>query len=542
MLIEDLTITSEIGENFLGNTVHVKSISIAYGVNALSTATISIELSADGSIHYHDFIKYDIAEIVGKTISIKWKDKALEIFTGRISGIQLDKSQASVAYSINCSGGPLAFYNTEMAVKGWYPSGSIDNKLSEQAFQDALFNEATWNSPKTFMAELANKLLVFDKTQLDKTNSQGTKNAANIVKSELETDLKQILEPEILTKVWGHVGEFRAFKEVIIKRMQELVTSSGASFTYWAILLMICEEIGVYIVPWIKNTLVLPHALFSEAPKANVIFPSLIRSINVVTDPFNFPDQIIIPTDLHSIKDLPLIFEQLNENNSIAVPTFDKFENRNSPYQGNRYKVVPAPKYAQFILRYAPIEVQEEVKKNAISDFSQKNLGAEPGNSKITYNIYKDFAKNMGEFLYKKMRSDRNSAQVVCAFQPYMIPGASCYTIDGVGEDGTRAGMNFRGIIWGLSHTITESDAQTTVSLRHTVFPVTEKFEIKSPLWEKLLPTGQNTRGEPIIEELTGQISGFPEGAGKQVPADDAIFRNPAMNDALAAAEYTGRI
>ena len=101
--------------------------------------------------------------------------------------------------------------------------------------------------------------------------------------------------------------------------------------------------------------------------------------------------------------------------------------------------------------------------------------------------------------------------------------------------------MSFRGVIWGLNHSISQTDAQTTVTVSHAVFPVTEKFEIKSPLWQALLPTSQNPKGAQIVAELMEKVDGFQPGAAEQIPADTALFTDPATSDASAAAKYTGR-
>ena len=539
MLIEDLTIEAEVTSLF-GNNVFVKAIDISYGVNALSTATISIEIGEDAEILYHTFATYALSGIVGTDIKITWKGKELPIYEGKISGIQIEKSESNVGYSVNCSGGLLAFYNTELFIKGWYPQGAFSNTLPTIAFNKALFEtEGIWNSPKTFMKALVAQLDTIFKTAKG-TISKGTSDAASIAKQQLTDDLNLILEPALLQEIWGNVGTFFLFKLGVKQMLQNLVTQEGASFTYWALLLTLCEEIGLYVVPWINRTMILPHALFSNAPKANVIFPSLIRSIVVSTDPFNFPDQIIIPIDTEITTNVSQATSKLTESNSIAVPS--ELEERNSPYIGNRYKVVIAPKYARHILKTTSSSTVAKVIDLLKKDASQEDIKKLEGVAEESYSLYESYARNLGEFLYKRMRSERNTARVVCAFQPYMIPGHSCYTLDG-----NSGGMSFRGIIWGLNHSINETDAQTTVSLSHTIFPVTEEFKIKSPLWQKLLPNTANPKGTQIVTELMTPsdtnpgVPGFQLEAAEQISADETLFNDPAMDDAAKAAEFTGR-
>jgi len=539
MLIEDITIETELVGFSFDNNIKVKSMTIGYGVNTLASANINIEISPAGAVQYHSFQDFKLSEIVGKEILIRWKNDQL-IFQGRVSGVHLVKTAGNVSYSLMCMGGPLALANTTVAVKGWFPLGSDSNARSATLFANVITGGlATWTSPKTFLEKLISETQINGASKADNALSEASRDHLKTLLSELNIDLDNIREPSVLRTFWGTTGVYNGFRDGIRTRMQTLTNMQASEHTYWNLVLLMVREIGATAVPWFDQTLLLPNMLFGNAPKANVLFPSMIQSIDVNTDPFTFPDQVIVPIDNSLRLDPSIAINLLTPSNCIVFPgKINEFDNLNSPFAGTRYMVVTAPKYAESILKYGGKAMYLKVKQLMEEDESQgSTLEARTDLTKASLsnvNIYKEFAKNLAGYTYQKLRTERNTANVITVFHPFLVPGFPCYTIDG-----STKGMSFRGVVQNIQHNIDEYNAQTQISLSY-VTPIDEQITIPNPIFEKILPAsiGANSEDTSVYDMLDTIIPGF----GNQIPFTAALLQEPAMSDAKAAFEFSRNI
>ena len=561
MLIEDITIESELIQKSSGTpssttptttvdtpsgdtSAKVLNVDINFSLNALSEASIAIVLEDNKSIKYLELKEYTRKKFVGQEIKITWKrepnEKDIRLFEGRITGIRLAKSGTSIQYSVKCSGGLLALYNTTVAVAGWFPFGSWDDTNVAEFFEDQITTGQKWKSPKELLKLLGDKLPKARSIRKNK-QSQAAQKQLDQVQSEILSDVEKIIEPEILKEFWGNVGKFSDFSIAIRKRISALVTQEQPNVTYWTLLTTLCNEIGLVVVPWINRTLILPKMLFVDSTKTNFLFPSLLKNYSIMSDPFDHPDQIVMITDESSSEGLPATKDITVNGTAIVFPEDSEVDTTDfSPYQGNRYLLVNPfeYRYLMYIYHERLRKYHLEVKKKN-QDQSRKSTTDDPAPLKKGLADLKVFCKSYAEYLFREIRAKKDVGSCNLAFQPLLAPGFPCYIID------AKQGMNFRGMITRVGHNISQVSAVTNVSVSFLI-SLDEEINFKSPLWEKIVPSGGGIGPDALKLALDEIIQGdYDTSIADHIPYTDTLLTEELkeeMEDELKAGIYTGRL
>jgi hypothetical protein len=540
MLIEDMSVRAKItassnSSNQETPKVEVKSLNIGFALDSLSQASIDITLEDKDKPYYLNASTYKREVFVGKTIEVIWDQKSegsslkeLTLFKGVITGLRISKNPSSVSYSLQCSGGPLAFFNTSLAVKGWFPFGAWDSKNTTELFALKI-RTGEFSSPKQlidlFIGEFTNASFV-----QDGASSQATQKQAKIAVEQLKTDSSSIFEPEILKTYWGNVGKFELFAKGIRDRLIDLISQENSRATFWEFLLSLCGEIGVHVVPWIKGTMIIPDMLFADSSKNNVIFPNLMISESLVSDPFEYPDQIVMITEENLAENISSVKDIIIGQTALIFPEDEDGKDEFSPYIGNRYKLISPYeyRYLTYIKNAAVGDRHDEIKAREV-DETRTVLRNPPGKFIKSLGDYKNYCQNFAEYYYKKIRSEKDVGSIQTVFQPLIAPGFPCYIIDG------ESGMNFRGKVMSVNHSISEASASTSLSVGNLV-NLDEEITFKSPLWEELIPAGAK-----VGPQVLPQAGGVPSEAAKHVPYKEALD-SEAMDNDEEAAKFTGRI
>lgn len=526
--------------------IKVLNVSTTYSIRGLPSANISIIVEKNKSVVGTQITELKKSDFVGTGIKITWnpgsKYRPMTFFTGIISGIGIVKSSTGVQYSVTCTGGPQAMYNTTISTSPWYPFGDKDPATLSELFNDVLLNESTWKTPKELFKQLMSQIPEASATHFTGKITEAAESHFQLAQAFLEVDRQTLQEPQILQTFFGNVGSNEEFDEPIRERIFQLVTQRGSTATYWDLLNEVATEIGCYIVPWINTTLILPHMLFTNAIRANVFFPTMINSVNLQSDPLDYPDQIIVyAEDDFVTTDVATMSVVLRDHCVVFPKKVD--ESEFSPYPSKSYKFVPPPAYSPFIRKSAWLK-KDFAKKQVDVDESREDYdpAEEATLLQQSSELWKNYCENFAEFQYHKLRSENDVADVNTVFHPVAVPGFSAYILDG------ETGTNFRGLLLSVSHSISEQSANTSLRLGNLT-PIDgsgQNLEIRSPLWLQLLPEGANVGPETLTvgTERDGALSEY--GATHVTP--DEALEHVAMggigefNAAEQAAFFTSRL
>lgn len=528
MLIEDFDVTIE---GLQVSDAKVVSINYTFQINSLSSAQIVIERPQDNSVLHLEIQEYTREQVVGSEIEIKWKanDNKL-IYKGMITGLTLAKSAGNVQYTLTAAGGPTALFNTTLSAPGWYPFGTYDNGAIANLFRDEILN-ADWETPLELLKTLVEKIPTSSSFDPN-LNSDSSKNIFPQVIADLTGDLNNFHEAPILSNFFGYIGNFQDYDAAIRRRIQDMVSFEYSDLTFWNFLIALCSEIGATVIPWISKTFIIPNMLFTNPPKLNVLFPSLIRNTGLVSEPIDHPDQVVMYSQTGIAHDISVAYRELRENTSVVFPK--EFRDNFSPYAGRRYLVIPPSeyRYLEYIFYEQLRKTQEEQKSKKV-DESKEDRDENAGKlNKDLQELYKKYCENFAEYYYRKIRAEKDFGQVTAVFQPFLAPGYGSFIID------AKEGMNFRGVITSVSHNISPTSASTIISLSFLI-SMDEEISFKNPLWSELVPSGSESasilENEPAVSfEATEHIP-FSTGL-----VDPEITRE--NEDEELAAKYTGRI
>jgi len=526
--------------------VQVKGINVTYTISGIPTANVSIVIEKNKSVLGIKLTELKKSEFVGSEIKLKWKPgeayKPFTLFQGIVSGVGITKSTAAVHYTIACTGGPSAMFNTTISVANWYPFGFRDNS-STTAFFNTVIVGKDWSSPRDLFRKLLERL----PEPIKRFNTADTPQAAEkhfkLAQKFLAVDSEKLKQPKILEEFFGNIGKFQKFDTEIRERIDALIREGGSSSTYWDLLSQMLREIGCYAVPWVNSTLMLPHMLFSNAIKANVLFPSMIRSISIQSDPLDYPDQIVvyaiagyfskgIPNMKHFSRNMCVVFPPDNEINPSEY----------SPYPSKSYKFLWPPAYAPFILKGAWLNKDlKEAHHDADESREPVDQATESKALILSIKKYKEYLRNYAQFMFHKLRSQNDLGTVECVFNPVIVPGFSSYILDG------ETGTNYRGLVISVSHSISEQSAGTSVQLSNLtplqVGPSDPATDIESPLWLELLPEGAEVGPQTAADGTARDGALSKEGARHVTPKEVLdLLADPEKSNALAAALYTTRL
>lgn len=530
MLIEDLSFyLTGLEEN---SRTKVVRADWTFQIGALSSGTFVIEIPPGGSIHYREMFEYRREEVVGSKIELYWEsNEDLLVYSGVVTGISLLKSVQSVQYSLKVAGGPIALFNTTISTRGWWPFGTFDNSGITQYFKEQIMQQG-WTTPVEFLKRIVN--IVSETTLYDPVqNSQAAKEQFTQVVTELIADLDNLVEAPILENFFGYVGDFDKYSVGIRERLGDMLSLEYSGATYWQFLLAVTGELGISVVPWISKTFVVPNMMFTDPPQLNVVFPSMINSLSVVSEPIEYPDQVVVYPYVGVSQDLALMIRDLEENSAIVHPT--ELRDTYSTYAGNRYLVVPPSeyRYLQYIY-FAQLKATSDVQDSTLVDESKEDRNTDVSALKEGLNRdYQEYCRNFAEYYYRKVRSEKDFGTVNTVFQPLLMPGFGTYIIDGT------SGMNYRGVITQVSHSISEDSASSNFSVSYLV-GITEEISFENPLWKELVPSGSGTASILLNENSVARASKVSHVSYSSDILDPGA--TPANTDALAAAEYTGRV
>jgi hypothetical protein len=536
MLIENIQIQLKLESTSHSSTtsgegdVKCKALNITYSVDGLSQASIEIVKEENNTPYYLNSLNYTREEFVGKSITVTWirgtSDRTV-IFTGVVTGIRVNKSAGGVSYGLSCTGGPLAMYNTSLSVKGWFPFGAWDNSASKRLFQTEIL-EGDWNTPKTLMKALVNVLTSSVLINPPSHSKAAQKQKSQLV-GELTKDVNSLFEPKILEEYWGNVGKFETFAKGIRRRVEDLIAQESSQVTYWDFLVRLCKEIGLFVVPWIKGTMIIPNMLFTNSTKNNVIFPSMMIGESLTSDPFAYPDQVVMISLDQPTDDLVKTIDIVKKQTAVVFPEDEDVRDDFSPYAGNRYQLINPHEYPYLMYIYYESYRDSHGKRKLREDDQSRDKERPITGSLSEFKKFEDYCKNFAEFYFRKIRAEKDVGSVNMVFQPLLAPGFPCYMVDG------STGMNFRGVISSVSHSISENSASTSASVGFLV-NLDEEISFQSPLWGSMVPGGGN-----VGPEVLPQAGGVPSAAAQHVTPKE-VLSSDAMSDETKAAEFTGRI
>lgn len=519
--------------------VTVQQFNYSFGLNVLPRASLTIVKEANKSVRYLDIETYDRKTFVGSTIEITWirpdpQDDIL-LFKGLISGIRISKSVSSVLYSIECTGGPTALYNTTVATKGFYPFGAYDDPAIVGFFAAKILT-GEWKTPKQLITLLANELPNFSVRDSNEF-SQAAKRQIGQAQQEILADANDLVEAPIIEQFWGTVGQFDQFSIAIRNRVGDLLSQQVNTATYWQMLLFLCNEIELMVIPWINKTMILPKMLFTDPPRCNVIFPSMIINNNLLSDPFDHPDQIIMYTVQQSSESIDQSMQILRDVTALVFPEDSEVEDSFSPYQGNRYMIIDPNQYRYLMYVYHEI-ISRSQESNESRGYDESRESKDGDSNTLKSGLetdFKTFCRNFAQYEFKRIRSEKDVGETTIVFQPLLAPGFGCFIIDG------QKGMNFRGLVTRVNHSLTPTSAVTSFSSSYLVSldEEDEKVKIKSPLWEQLIPSGANT-GDSVLPNFNVPSTASAHESFSENLVDPE--KTQAMEDATEAGIFTGRL
>ena len=327
MLIEDFTLKAEIYEyspraRSTGNLrifttgrneddsssdpIKVVSFSVNYGINTMPGANIGIEFNPKNSVRYLDIDSEGITKtrksLVGQGIRVTLVSQNKLLFEGIITGIQIQKSAGTLLYSLRASGGPVAFFNMTLGSPGWFPYSQTDEYPTLENITNRIEDKSEkFKSPKAYIEGVINTFTeiakVYDsKKQSDTSNNPRVKENLNKFAEELRNDITNFLEPSILSQFYGVAGDTVSSEDLreAVRDFSVEYISRLSSSSFFDFIVGYCNQLGVNVVPFINKTLMIPDMLFTDSIKSNVLFPSVIQDMNITSDPFYYPDQIIV--------------------------------------------------------------------------------------------------------------------------------------------------------------------------------------------------------------------------------------------------------
>lgn len=498
--IEDITITST-----LGGLPEITYLDLRFAIGELPQASVGVMVGEADKVFYNNAPAFT-NDSVGQEITITWDSKGLTLFKGFVTGVGMQKSNAGVAYNLYCTGGPLALSEATVATAGWYPLGLESDLELQDAFLDIVED---WTSVKELVTKMANQLT---NKELPRA-SHAAKNQLDQVSSALINDINNISEASVLSQFWGIVGDFANLDLGIRERMRNMLSVGLPNHTYLQFIKFICSEIQCQIVPWADKTFLIPKMHFTHAPQSNVVFPTMLTSFDMQSDPFTAPAQVIVPLEWYDDMAREDMEEAIIEGSAYAFPESPE---PNNPFGIFSYMVVDPPPWGEHITTaYYKEGIQNQADKFEVHDDVQ------PENQPIvlTEQKLREYAKNYAAYMFVDATYKHNRGRATLVFHPPMLPGFCAYVIDG------QKGYNSWGLVTSVHHQVTQTSAQTSIELSHVV-SMEDNITIDNPLYQAVIPSGAGIAGEV---------------AGVAHVAPGAALSHAGMDNAAAAASFTGR-